>query len=151
MRRTSIALAVAALAVLPTAASAQTDVMVPVRQFVDAFNKGDSTTAAATCADQVSIIDEFPPHEWHGAGGCMTWMHAYNVDAEKNGITDGIVTLGTPSHIDLSTDRAYVVVPANYIFKKKGKPVREIGSILTLALRKGSTGWRITGWAWAKH
>jgi len=35
-------------------------------------------------------------------------------------------------------------------FKKKGKLVKETGSMLTLAMQKGETGWRITGWAWAK-
>ena len=45
----------------------------------------------------------------------------------------------------------HVVGPANYTFKKNGKPVKEVGSMFTLTLQKGQTGWRITGWAWAKH
>ena len=63
---------------------------------------------AATCADQAFIIDEFPPHEWHGAGACAKWMDDYDADAKKNGITDGIVTLGVPLHVDVTADRAYV-------------------------------------------
>ena len=78
-------------------------------------------------------------------------MDDYNADAKKNGITDGIVTLGAPVHVDITTDRAYVVVPANYKFEKNGKLVQEIGSMLTIALQKGESGWRMTGWAWAKH
>ena len=78
-------------------------------------------------------------------------MNDYDADARKNGITDGIVTLSNPRHIDISADHAYVVVPANYTFKKNGKLVKEIGSMITLALQKGEAGWRITGWAWAKH
>jgi hypothetical protein len=62
-----------------------------------------------------------------------------------------MVTIGQPRHIDITADRAYVVVPANYTFKKKGKLVKETGSILTLALQRGEAGWRITAWAWAKH
>ena len=151
MHKIFIALAVAVLAAGPVAAAQQTDVMVPVHQFVDSFNKGDTTTAAAACADQTSIIDEFPPYEWHGAGACSKWMNDYDADARKNGITDGIVTLSNPRHIDISADHAYVVVPANYTFKKNGKLVKEIGSMITLALQKGEAGWRITGWAWAKH
>ena len=151
MHKILIALAVAVLAAAPTAASEKTDVMVSVQQFVDAFNKGDTKTAAAACADQTSIIDEFPPHEWHGVGACSRWMNDYDADARKNGITDGIVTLSNPRHINITADRAYVVVPANYTFKKKGKLVKETGSMFTLALQKGEAGWRITGWAWAKH
>jgi ketosteroid isomerase-like protein len=118
---------------------------------VDGFNKGDTKTAVAACAEQTSIIDEFPPHEWHGAGACAKWANDFDADAKKNGITDGIVTLGTPRHVDITGDRAYVVVPASYTFKKKGKPAKETGSTLTLALQKEASGWRISGWAWAKR
>ena len=151
MHKIFVALAVAVLAAGPTAAFGQADVMVPVHQFVDGCNKGDTTTAAAACADQTSIIDEFPPHEWHGAGACSKWMNDYDADARKNGITEGIVTLGTPRHIDITADRAYVVIPSDYTFKQKGKLVRETGSMFTFALQKGTGGWRITGWAWAKN
>ncbi len=151
MIRILCAMSVAILAVTPVGASDKTDVMATVHQFVDSFNKGDTKTAAAACADQTSIIDEFPPHEWHGSGACLRWMADYDADAAKNGITGGVVTLGTPRHIDIMADRAYVVIPSNYAFQRKGKPVKEIGSMFTFALAKGATGWRITGWAWAKR
>jgi ketosteroid isomerase-like protein len=125
--------------------------MVAVRQFVDAFNKGDTKTAASVCAEETSIIDDFPPHEWHGAEACMKWMTDYDADAKKNGITDGVVTLGPPRHVDVTADHAYVVVPTDYTYKQKGKPVKETGSALTIALRKDASGWRITGWSWTKH
>ncbi len=70
-------------------------------------------------------------------GACSNWANDYDADAKKNGITDGIVTLSNPRHIDITADRAYVVVPANYTFKKKGKLVKEIGSMFTFALQKG--------------
>jgi ketosteroid isomerase-like protein len=156
MRKICIALGITVLvagqfAAGQTAASEKADVMVPVRQFTDAFNKGDKKAAEATCADQTSIIDEFPPHEWHGAGACSKWFDDYDADAKKNGITDGIVTLGKTRHIDVTGDRAYFVAPANYTYKKNGKPVKETGSMFTLALQKGEAGWRITGWAWTKN
>jgi ketosteroid isomerase-like protein len=145
------ALAMAILATLPTAATEKADVMAAVRQFVDSFNKGDVKAAAAVCADETSIIDEFPPHEWHGPGACTKWMNDYDADAKKNGITDGLVTLSAPRHVDVVAGHAYVVVPANYAFKEKGKPLQETGSMLTIALQKGAGGWRITGWAWSKR
>ena len=58
---------------------------------VDGFNKGDTKTAAAACADQTAIIDEFAPHAWQGTGACLAWMKDYDSDAKKEGITDGIV------------------------------------------------------------
>jgi opacity protein-like surface antigen len=151
MHKVLIAFAVAVLAAGSNAAAQQKDVMVPVRQFVDGFNKGDTKTALAACADETSIIDDFPPHEWHGRGACATWANDYDADAKKNGITDGIVTLGQPRHIDIAADRAYVVVPASYKFKKNGKPAEEVGSTLTVALQRGGTGWRITAWSWTKR
>lgn len=68
MQKILIALAVTLLTVGPAAATDKTDAMAPVQQFIDGFNKGDFKTAAAACAEQTSIIDDFPPHEWHGAG-----------------------------------------------------------------------------------
>jgi hypothetical protein len=46
---------------------------------------------------------------------------------------------------DITADRAYLVLPVNYTFKQKGKPANEVGSIITLTLKKGPAGWRITG------
>lgn len=151
MRRMLIALAVAALAAGPAAATDKTDAMVPVKQFIDGFNKGDVKSALAACAEQASIIDDFPPHEWHGPGACANWANDFGADAKKNGITDGVVTLGIPRHVDVTGDRAYVVVPANYTYKMNDKAVKEVGSTMTLALQKGAAGWRIVGWAWAKR
>ncbi|TMH33416.1 MAG: hypothetical protein E6H66_12275, partial [Betaproteobacteria bacterium] len=68
MHKIFVVAAVAVLVAGPAGANEKTDVMVPVHQFVDGFNKGDIKSALAACAEQTSIIDEFPPHEWHGAG-----------------------------------------------------------------------------------
>jgi ketosteroid isomerase-like protein len=149
-----LALSLAAFATFSTAqtpGSAQTAVLAAVNQFADGFNKGDTKMLLSACADQTSILDEFPPHEWHGTGACAKWVSDFDADAKKNGITDGVVTLSNPLHVDVTADRAYVVIPANYTFKQKGKAISEVGSIITLTLHKSPTGWRITGWSWAKH
>ena len=151
MYRMLVALALATFSIAQAPQSPRTTVLATVNQFVDSFNKGDIKTLLAACADQTSIIDEFPPHEWHGTGACAKWVSDFDVDAKKNGITDGFVTLGKPSHVDITADRAYVVIPANYSFKQNGKPVSEVGSIITLTLQKNAADWRITGWSWAKH
>jgi hypothetical protein len=116
MRTISIALVIAALAATPAFAADKEDVIVPVRQFIDGFNKGDVKSALAACAEQTSIIDEFPPHEWHGPGACANWAKDFDADAKKNGVTDGVVKLGKPRHIDVTGDRAYVIVPASYAY-----------------------------------
>jgi ketosteroid isomerase-like protein len=154
MFRMLVAVSLAALATFSAAQAPQSPrsaVLATVNQFVDSFNKGDIETLLAACADQTSILDEFPPHEWHGIGACAKWVSDFAADAKKNGITDGFVTLGKSSHVDITADRAYVVIPANYTFKQRGNPVSEVGSIITLTLQKSPADWRITGWSWAKH
>ena len=150
MRKLLIALVLAIAAAAPCAASDQTDALAAVTQFIDGFNKGDVPSALAACADDCAIIDEFPPYEWRGSGACGQWAKDYDADARKNGITDGHVTMGKPRHVDVTGDRAYVVVPTKYVYKQGGKTVRETGSTLTVSLRKTEAGWRITGWTWAK-
>lgn len=154
MFRMLLALSLAAFASFSAAQAPQsprTAVLATVNQFVDSFNKGDLKTLLAACAEQTSILDEFPPHEWHGTGACAKWVSDFDADAKKNGITDGVVTLSEASHVDVTADRAYVVIPANYSFKQNGKLVSEAGSIITLTLQKSAADWRITGWSWAKH
>ncbi len=151
MQKIVIALALAVLTAGPLVASENTQVMAAVHQLVDAFNKGDTKSLVAGCADQMCIIDEFPPYEWHGAGTCSKWLVDYDADAKKNGVTDGNVTIGKPRHVDVTADRAYVVVSANYTYKQNGKSMKETGSTWTFTLRKVAAGWRVTGWAWAKH
>ena len=148
-QRIFLALAIVVLAAGAALASEE-DVLVPVHQFVDAINKGDTKTAVAACASQTSILDEFPPYEWHGAGACSSWANDFALDAKKNGITDAVLTLGKPLHVDVTAGRAYVVAPADFAFNQNGKPVKETGARFTFALHRTEDGWRITGWAWAK-
>ena len=150
MKKLCLALVLSVLAFPTTSRAQHGDVLAAVNRFVDGYNKGDANILASSCAEQTSILDEFPPHEWHGVGACLTWMKDHDTDAKKNGITNGIVTLGKPSHVDVTGDRAYVVIPSNYTYKQKGVPMKEIGSAFAFALQKGTAGWRIVGWSWAK-
>jgi ketosteroid isomerase-like protein len=148
MRNTLIALT---LALTPVAASAQVpaDVMAPIRQFIDGFNKGDVPSALAACAAETSIIDEIPPFEWTGAGACGRWASDYDADAKKKGITAGSVTMGTPRYHAVEGDRAYVVIPTSYEVTQKGKQVKQTGAVMAVTLRKDAAGWKITAWSWS--
>jgi hypothetical protein len=120
--------------------------MTPVRQFVDGFNSGNATMMEAACASATGIIDDFPPHAWMS---CSEWYDAYVVFSKRDGDTGGAVTLGAPTHVDVTGNVAYVVVPTTYTFKHRGKPVTQIGSTWTLVVKKTPAGWRITAWAWS--
>jgi len=117
-----------------------------VKQLVDDFNKGNVSAALALCAAPGGIIDEFPPHQW---ASCSDWAKAYAAFNKQDGDTDPVVTIGTPSHVDVTGNVAYVVLPATYTYKHHGKQVTESGATWTFVLSKSSAGWRITSWAWA--
>jgi ketosteroid isomerase-like protein len=137
-------------AAVSTAQSGATDPMAAVRQYVDGFNKDDVKAMAVTCAAPASIIDGLPPHVWSGPTACEDWHRDVIAAGEREGAAGYFITLGEPWHVDVSGDRAYVVVPATMTFKVHGKQTTQSGSIFTVALRKLPEGWRISGWAWAK-
>ena len=60
------------------------------------------------------------PQEWHGAGACAKWLIDFDANAKQ--------TLSKASHVEINCD--HVVIPANYTFQQKGKPVSEVGSII---------------------
>jgi len=150
MYRIFMALTAGILLAAPAAAADKTDVISVVRHWVAAFNQGDMQTMAATCTDQASIIDDFPPHVWTGAGACAKWASDFQDFVKTTGSSDPAVTVGKPWHVDVTADLAYVVAPTSYTFKQKGTPVQQ-GGVVTIALQKGSTGWQVIGWAWADH
>src|SRR5476651_1464312 len=88
MHKIFIALTIAVLAAAPTAASEKKDVMAVVHQWAEGLNKGDSKMTLATCADETSIIDDIPPHEWHGAVACAKWSEDFDAFLKKNEITE---------------------------------------------------------------
>jgi hypothetical protein len=130
-------------------ASEKADVMAAVHKVVDAFNKGDSHAFLAACAEETSIVDEIPPHEWHGAGGCSKWMADYGVFVEKQRVANAVTTLGHPRRIQIDAETAYVVIPAKCDYTQEGKPVHE-NVIVTLSLHKTASRWQLTGWTWSR-
>jgi ketosteroid isomerase-like protein len=124
------------------------DIVATIHQFADNLDPKTMDKALAACDSPTSIIDEFPPHVWNS---CADWFKAFGEYNEKNGVTPGDAKIGTPWSVDIAGDRAYVVAPATYEFKEKGKSVKELHSVFTAALRKTDAGWRITAWTWSKH
>jgi hypothetical protein len=148
MKKIVIAMALAALASGPAHASDKTDVIATLHHAADEFNKGDMNGWVAGCTDEASIIDNFSPYEWHGAGACAKWAADLGEFMKNTGMTSGAVTFGKAKHVDVTGDRAYVVVPVAFKVTVKGKPTSYPG-LMTVAMQKTAAGWRFTGWAWA--
>jgi len=149
----AVVLAVVAILAAPQvcAASDSTDAMATVTKAMMAFNHGDLKGFAALCTSPASIIDDFPPHTWSGANACNGWAAAYAAANKTSDISNATVVLGTPWHVSVTGNRAYVVVPASLHYNMKGKPVKESGSVFTVVLTKTAKGWLMSAWSWAQH
>jgi ketosteroid isomerase-like protein len=148
--RRALLIIAAICAAASTSLADTTEPMEAVRQYIDAFNKGDMDGMAATCPVPASILDGMAPHVWQGPTACKDWYRDVLTTGEREGATGYFVTLDEPRHVDVSGDRGYVVVPANTTFKVHGNQVTQSGSTFTVALQNLPAGWRITAWAWAK-
>jgi hypothetical protein len=126
------------------------DPVAAVRQYIDAFNKGDREAMASTFAVPGSILDGMAPHVWQGPTASQDWYRDVLTEAKQHGASDYSVKLGEPLHNNTTGDSAYVVFPATMTFKVRGQHVTQTGAIFTVALRKFAEGWRITAWAWTK-
>jgi len=127
-----------------------TEPLAAVRNYIDAFNRADEKAMAAAFASSASILDGLAPHTWQGPKAGEQWYRDVLVAGEHEGAKDYFVTLGSPWHVNVTGDSAYVVLPATMKFSVHGKQVTQTGSVYTVALRKSGAGWLITAWAWAK-
>ena len=126
------------------------DPVAAVRQYVDAFNKGDAKGMAATFAVPGSILDGMAPHLWQGPTAAHDWYKDVLIEGKQHGASDYFVTVGEPLHNNVTGNSAYVVVPATMTFKMGGKQVTQSGASFTVALRRLAEEWRIAAWAWTK-
>ncbi len=151
MRYLSVGVLVAGCLCLGTPAQAQTDpqLMAPIHQFIDSFNKGDAAGAAATHAAEADlvIIDEVAPYAWHGPQAFMAWATDLQANDKSQGITDEKVSIGAATRVESKGESAYVIVPTVYTFTEKGVAMR-VAAQMTLVLKKGPDGWLIHGWTW---
>lgn len=148
----SLILSVLVLCVMGAAAGVATaddQLMAPIKKFIDSFNKGDMAGAAATHAAgaDLTIIDEVAPHLWRGPQAFQAWSADLAADGERRGLTDPIVTISNPTREEVNGNHAYVVVPAVYTFKERGVAMQEKAQFVVV-LQKGAEGWLIHGWAW---
>jgi len=128
-----------------TFASDKTDVVDAVNRYLNNLDTDKIQTAVAMCDAEVSILDEFPPHAWHGPTACADWWKGLLAYNEKSGITDGDAKLGKAWTVELTGDRAYFVAPMTYTYKHKET------ATFSVALKRTQAGWRITCWAYSKQ
>lgn len=124
------------------------DVTVPIHQFIDGFNTGDTKSAyAAYAGGEVVIVDEFAPHLWIGTHAAQDWAADYEKHAQATGVSDGSVKYGAPTRTEVEGDVAYVVIPTVYNYKEHGKAQTEDGQ-MTFVLHAENDTWKIAQWTW---
>jgi hypothetical protein len=126
------------------------DPMAAVRRYVDAFNQGDSKAMAAACANPMQILDGLAPHVWQGPTAAEDWYRDALAEGEHLGVTDYLITLDEPRHVEVRDDSAYVAVPVTFAYNVRGKQVTQTGAMFTVARRQVGADWRLTAWAWTK-
>src|SRR5690348_11203700 len=120
-----IVLAAALLVAAPAYADDASDIAAAVNAYNDTLNKGDLAGAAAYYAPNPVIIDEFTPHIWSGANAFAQWGQDYGTFAQGRMMTEPVMTLDKPTHVEASGDRGYAAFPATFHFKRKGTPTDE--------------------------
>lgn len=149
MKKAIVVLLMSLVGVSAIRATAQTEVTAPIRQFIDAFNRGDTKAAFATyAAGSILIVDEFAPHRWIGPHAPQEWIADYDKHAQATGVTDGRVTYGKPTRTEIEGDLAYVIMPTVYLYNEHGKPLVEEGQI-TVVLHKEKGAWKMSSWTWS--
>jgi ketosteroid isomerase-like protein len=121
-----------------------------VRQYIDAFNKGDVNALASCFAVPGAILDGMAPHVWSGPTATQDWYRDALAEAKHLNVSGYFVTLGEPLHNNVTGDAAYVVLPTTMKFNLKGREVVQSGATFTVALRRVDGAWRIASWAWTK-
>ncbi|MFD1610191.1 DUF4440 domain-containing protein [Sphingomonas tabacisoli] len=129
----------------PTSA-ADPAVEAPIRTFLEAFNRGDVTAAAAThVASGVSIVDEVAPYHW---SSFQDWLGALDKETKDGGLTEqSVIVTGPTVREQVSGDSAYVIMPVRYAFKARGRAMREDAQ-MTFVLTKVTGSWKIANWTW---
>lgn len=123
MKKILALLFVCSIALPAAVADITADVTLPIRQFIDGFNKGDTKAAYATFAKgNISIVDEFAPHQWIGPTAPQKWAADYDKNAKATGVTDGLVTYSAPNRMEIEGNSGYVIMPTVYLYKLKGQP-----------------------------
>ncbi len=144
-------LPLASLALLLVAAAAHAGdaaVEAPIRQFTAAINKGDVKAALPTHIAAPVITDEVAPYLWSGPKALDRWFSDLGASEAAGGISDDLVSLGTPIREEVSGSHAYVVWPAVYTFNQKSVPMRETAQWSFTLIKQGAS-WKITGWTWS--
>lgn len=130
-------------------AAAPTAVMATVSRMTDAVNRGDMPTAFAAFTASPTIVEDLPPYRWQGPGTPQAWIAGMGANAEAHGITAINMRLAPATRIDVTDDRAYVIVPGLLSFKLTDGHSEHANGFLTVLLQRTGGDWKIDTLIWS--
>lgn len=130
-----------------SAANSNGDIRAVVEAYGRATMMADPTKSASFCEAQSTVVDEFAPHLWRGAG-CAAWARDFMAMSHKEHIGACKLTVGAKEKVMVEGQVAYAVYPATVSCTRQGKPFADQG-VWTFVMHKGGTGWKIASWSWS--
>src|SRR5205823_6324508 len=108
---------IACAATAASAEAAESPLMGPARQYIDAFNAGNATSASGAFADDAIIVDEVPPYLWRGPDAVRAWAADVAKGSAAYGAGKQRATLGTPTWADMQAEAGYLAVPETVAYE----------------------------------
>ena len=143
------AISLAAGEAFTRSAAAPPAVMATVSRMTDAVNRGDMPIAFAAFTASPTIVEDIAPYRWQGPGTPQAWIAGMGANAEAHGITTINMRLAPAMRIDVTGDRAYVIVSGLLSFKLKDGHSEHANGLLTVLLQRTGGDWKIDTLVWS--
>jgi hypothetical protein len=95
----------------------------------------------------VTIIENFAPFIFAGAGAVGRWEAGFRAHAARGRLTGLVAALGPAQDFRAAGGRAYFCLPTTWTGQSGGEPFEEHGAWSFVLVRAGR-GWRILGYGW---
>ena len=128
------------------APAADKAVVASISDFVAAVNRGDQAGALTHFTSDATITEDVAPYRWQGPDAGAGWMKAMWENSQKAGVTEVVMTVGAPTHVQVEGDRAYAVMPGALTLKGKGPTLH--ANLQAGSAAKTIGAWRIGLMSW---
>lgn len=124
----------------------------PVKAWLDAFNRWDAAYPETAFLEDAVVIDQFPSFLWTGRGSAREWwltMMGRTPEAhERARAYHEHLELSEPEFVQIDKGVAYFVMPAKLTWTFKGV-VHEMTARWIATEIHTAQGWRISSHSWA--
>ncbi len=107
---------------------------------------GDGKSLPQTFADDVTILENFPPYRFHGAGAVKEWSR--EMRTHLIGVTALRHTFGRAHDFGRAGDKVYFSLPTIWRGRDHGMPFTEKGG-WAFVLTETRGDWRVCAYGWA--